>query len=546
MISRPSWTLISFLQIGALAAALPGYGAQQSLAPYHRPVNAVDEPQYVVMLHDGETLDDHLQRINMKKADFENFHPLSLINGYYCTVKSDVMGKTIRHDPAVRLIEHNAQHQRPILPGDRPQHIPSTLHRPPAPASRLGKRWVYDEFDPSYYHLQMTSTNQKLAGPLQNDSIGSTLVRSIPDAGLGVRVYVLDDGVRVFHKAFVGHDGRSTAVNFRNLTHTPYVRHANTTMLPDFDNPEGGHGTHVAGLVSGNGFGHARGATVVNVRIFSRAGHVDSANLIRALSDVVDEHNQLSKQAKAGHLPSWRGSIINLSLGIFPSHALEQAIRNVHAQGVLLVVAAGNERREVHEAPCLYRDEKSNFLCVGNINSTYERAPKSNYGKQVNVIAPGEMVLSADHTGDHLMRRLSGTSMASPLVAGISAIFMSWEMGNVNTTVQRLTENANRDLVRVFAPRHNASEHSPPLAQTGIDFSDRIPYKNAPVEPVNHDGFAAWNSRRYGELEAARCAHEISSSYTIGTPDGKPKYTRTTSDVGWSKMLQDLVNALRR
>lgn len=212
------------------------------------------------------------------------------------------------------------------------------------------------------------------------------------NAGAGVTAYILDTGLRATHSEVVGRIQTGfTAINDGQGT-----------------NDCQGHGTHVAGTVVGKVLGIAKGANVVPVRVLDCTGQGALSGIIAGLDWV----------AANRRLPA----VANMSLGGPASAAEDTAVRNVIAAGVTVVVAAGNDNRDA----CLQSPAREpQAITVAASTSADARAGFSNFGTCVDVFAPGVDILSASFSGDTLARTLSGTSQASPHVAGAVALYLA-------------------------------------------------------------------------------------------------------------------------
>ncbi|KAL5433441.1 hypothetical protein PMIN05_008304 [Paraphaeosphaeria minitans] len=211
-------------------------------------------------------------------------------------------------------------------------------------------------------------------------------------AGHGTYNYAVDTGVRITHEEFEG---------------TRAIWGYNAVNDKDTDNA--GHGTHVAGIIAGKTYGVAKNATVVAVKIFEgNSGQ---------MSVVLDGFDWAVRDIVAKNRTST--AVINMSLGGVASATWDAAITAAWAQGVLAVVAAGNENRD---ASLVSPARSPEVLCVGNLqrnDARYGGASGSNYGPAVDIFAPGTGIVSSYRTSDDAIQVLSGTSMAAPHVAGL-------------------------------------------------------------------------------------------------------------------------------
>jgi len=209
--------------------------------------------------------------------------------------------------------------------------------------------------------------------------------------GAGVNAYIIDSGIRLTHYEIAG---RAFAA---------------FSSVPDSIGSDdcSGHGTHVAGTVGGTTVGVAKSVKLYAVRVLNCTGGGTLAGVIAGIDWV----------AANRVLPA----VANMSLGGSSSSSLNQAVANTVAKGVTVVVSAGN----MTTSACFYSPANEvTAITVAATDMTDAQASYSNYGECVDIYAPGTGIVSLDIWGDSAYRTRSGTSMASPHVAGAAALYL--------------------------------------------------------------------------------------------------------------------------
>ncbi len=231
-------------------------------------------------------------------------------------------------------------------------------------------------------------------------------------AASAVRAYVIDTGIYTAHG------------NFGGRAHNVYDAFGGNGQDCN------GHGTHVAGTIGGATYGVAKGALLRGVRVLDCNGSGSTSGIIRAVDWL-----------RTNHI---KPAVANLSLGGGYSSTLNSAVTNLANAGVSVAVAAGNENANAcNVSPA----SASNVLTVAASNKTDTRASFSNYGSCVETYAPGVAVTSTWSNGG--TNTISGTSMATPHVAGVMALYKATYGDAASSTVNNwIVNNATTAVIK--------------------------------------------------------------------------------------------------
>ncbi len=235
------------------------------------------------------------------------------------------------------------------------------------------------------------------------------LVYSTVRTGAGVHVYVIDTGVRVTHNDF---EGRAVP---------------GFTAIEDGRGSDdcNGHGTHVAGTVGSATYGVAKDANLVAVRVLGCNGSGATSGIIAGIEWVTDN----------AVLPA----VANMSLGGGASSALDRAVLNSTRAGITYAVAAGNETQN---ACNVSPSREPSAITVGATTRSDARSSFSNFGTCVDLFAPGSGITSTWIDNNNDSNTISGTSMASPHVAGAAALFLE---ANPNASPSQVSQGLTMD-----------------------------------------------------------------------------------------------------
>ena len=257
------------------------------------------------------------------------------------------------------------------------------------PQPQTWRSWLDNTENPDPYLTDPTSYRYQY----MHDTVDSYAAWGVT-TGKGVTVAVIDTGVKANHE------------DLPNLRRVEVTNGRDSLGLEDAT----GHGTHVAGIIGaamGNGKGGAGiapGAAILSLRVVNAAGYIYDSALIAALRTAVKNGAQ----------------IVNISIGGTAYNAVFQKVINEATEaGVTVVAAMGNDGTNCLNYPAGY----DNVIGVVSVDRTNNRASGSSYGTWGDVAAPGAAVWSSTNNGSYGPK--SGTSMASPVVAGVAALYKS-------------------------------------------------------------------------------------------------------------------------
>jgi subtilisin family serine protease len=243
-----------------------------------------------------------------------------------------------------------------------------------AQATQTGAPWGLDRSD---------QHNQPLSGSY-----------TYPNTGAGVTAYIIDTGILASHVDFGGR-----------------VRPGATAVNDGKGSSDcNGHGTHVAGTVGGSTYGMAKAVSLVPVRVLDCSGSGTNSGVIAGLDWVATDH-----------LPG-TPAVVNLSLGGAASPLVDAAVDSLIADGVTVVVAAGNEGLQA----CNFSPARvPAAITVAATDSTDFSPDWSNWGSCLDLFAPGDAITSDWYTSNIATNTIDGTSMAAPHVAGAAAVLLA-------------------------------------------------------------------------------------------------------------------------
>jgi len=307
-------------------------------------------------------------------------------------------------------------------------------------SARLNKQMLQEQLNNS--NVQYIEANQVMSINYEQPEVGSpeatltqngatwglarTSKRQLPlattyiynsGAGSGATVYVIDTGILTTHTDFGG----------RAIWGANYINGESNTDL-------NGHGTHCAGTIGGNNYGIAKSVRLVAVKVLSASGSGSTDGVVSGVNWAVND--AVSKYAGK--------AVASMSLGGGASTAMDNAVSSGISRGVPFAIAAGNSNADAcSSSPA----RVSTAITVGATTNTDARSSFSNYGTCVNIFAPGSSITSDWIGSNTATNTISGTSMATPHVAGVAALVLAQNLATPANVRTWLTSTGTSGVV---------------------------------------------------------------------------------------------------
>ena len=345
-------------------------GALFAFALSAPPAGAVTLGDYIVVLRPGTAAPaavaaDQVGRLG-GTVGFVYQHALS---GYSARLPVAAVG-ALAADPRVAWVERDG-----IMKAD---------------ATQTGATWGLDRID---QRARPVDGSYTYAGP-----------------GRGVKAYIIDTGIRFSHADLGGRAIRGTDTVTSGGILGLFGGGSASTNGEDCN----GHGTHVSGTVGGSTYGVAKQVTLVAVRVLGCDGSGATSGVIAGVDWVTGNHQP------------GQPAVANMSLGGGASSALDTAVQNSINDGVAYGLAAGNGNQVgMAENACNTSPARvAAAMTIGASDANDAKASFSNYGNCVDWFAPGVNITSDWYSSDTATNTISGTSMATPHVVGVAALYL--------------------------------------------------------------------------------------------------------------------------
>jgi subtilisin family serine protease len=321
--------------------------------------------------------------------------------------------------------------------------------------------------------------------------------------GSGVKAYIIDTGIRYDHTEF----GGRASFGF--------------DAFGGNGSDGNGHGTHVAGTVGGITYGVAKAALLIAVRVLDNNGSGTSSGVVAGMDWVAGNHI--------------KPAVANMSLGGGASTSIDDAVKKMYDAGVPVIVAAGNgDRIGRAQNACNYSPARSPYAyTIGATTSSDSKTSWSNYGDCVNLFAPGASITSAWHTSNTAINTISGTSMASPHVAGAAALFLQnntsasaqqvYDALTTNSTKNKVTSSNTANNHLLYTLGFGGGTTQPPSNQApvaGFTFTTTDLTATFTDKSTDSDGtVTAWNwnfgNGNTSNLQNPTCTYTVAGTYTV-------------------------------
>lgn len=268
------------------------------------------------------------------------------------------------------------------------------------------------------------------------------------EGGAGVTAYIIDSGILTEHSDFEGRATWGMSI--------PSDNHQDTD----------GHGTGCAGIVGSKHYGVAKKVDLVAVKAFEGSFTGTASDTIKAIEWTVKDAE--SRKGK----PGFKGAVANLAFGVPKNEALNMVV-NAAAKSLVITVAAGNgDENRFEQDACKYSPASAEgVITVGSIDNNDRKSWWSNYGKCVDIYAPGSDIFTTSANSG--IKYMSGTSVSASFVSGLAAYFMSLQP-NSGSDFSGSTLNTAQMKKALIAFGHHGALHD-----TGIFYSNVLAYNGA-------------------------------------------------------------------
>ncbi|KAJ4164615.1 hypothetical protein LMH87_006282 [Akanthomyces muscarius] len=243
---------------------------------------------------------------------------------------------------------------------------------------------------------------------------GSTSYAYDTSAGAGACAYVIDTGVEDTHPEF---EGRAKQIK----TFVSGTRDGH------------GHGTHCSGTIGSKTWGVAKKVSIFGVKVLEDSGS-------GSLSGVIAGMDFVASDRRSRNCP--KGVVASMSLGGGYSAAVNQAAARLQSSGVFVAVAAGNDNRDAAQTSPA---SEPSVCTVGATDSADRRSTFSNFGRALDIFAPGTGITSTWIGGR--TNTISGTSMATPHIAGLGAYLLALQGGSAGTICSRIQSLSTKNAI---------------------------------------------------------------------------------------------------
>ncbi|CAG8638529.1 13598_t:CDS:2 [Cetraspora pellucida] len=305
--------------------------------------------------------------LSVEDKNYVNEFSIDNVRGYTGFFTHDFANKLLKRDEVDIVEEDSIVHISHVVPRKIQNNVISNLDRIDQANSVLNEKYLFPD-----------------------------------SAGEGVNVFIVDTGIRKDHIEFEGR-----------------AKSGGTFCAKcEGDDDLNGHGTSVAGIVGGKTFGVAKKVTLIAVKALNDSGSASNSEIVNALTFILETH----KKSKN------KNSVVNMSLGGKKSRVINKTVKKLTDAGIHVVVAAGNEADDACKSS---PSSELSAITVGAINIDRRDTKKnqialfSNFGKCVDIFAPGIFIVAAGSISKSDISAFTGTSQATPHVAGTIALIIA-------------------------------------------------------------------------------------------------------------------------